>query len=152
MATKTATIKATAATKQVATKPAPKAKAIAAPVVATNAPAALPATVPAVAVPAAPVAPAPATTAATKVGRYASTNWQPHHVITGIKPNPKQVGSKSYARYALHTPGQTVAQYVAACVAHGQQHPASGSNATLAGLDLRWGVQHGFFTIVAPQE
>jgi hypothetical protein len=147
MATKTATIKATAAA-----KPAPRAKAIAAPVMATNAPTALPATVPAVAAPAAPVAPAPATTAAPKAGRYASTNWQPHHVITGIKPNPKRVGSKSYARYALHTPGQTVAQYVAACVAHGQQHPASGSNATLAGLDLRWGVQHGFFTIVAPQE
>jgi hypothetical protein len=127
------TTKATPAT--IAPKLAPKAKvAPAAPVVATPAPAA-------------PVA----TTKAVPTGRYAPTHWEPTWVITGVKPNPKRSTGKSYTRYALHKEGQTVADYIAAVVEHGKANPTSGSNATIAGLDLRWGVQHGFFTIVKPK-
>jgi hypothetical protein len=140
--------KATKATIAPANKVQPRAKAIAAPVAATNAPTG-------VVLPVAPPAPAAApaaTPAAPKAGRYAPTAWGPNHVIT-FKPNPKRAGTHAHTRYALHVPGQTVAQYVAACAAYGQAHAAGAwCNATIANLDLRWGVAHGFYTLTAPQE
>lgn len=91
---------------------------------------------------AAPAAPeTPAEPKAKKV-RYAPTTvLDDAAVITGVKANPKRVGSKSFARYAkYYREGITVAEYVAA-------YKADNLPGMLARNDLRWDVQHGFITI-----
>jgi hypothetical protein len=57
-----------------------------------------------------------------------------------VAANPKKPGSKSAARFSLYQTGQSVAAYVAACVAAGQ----SQRNAT---ADLAWDVKHGFIKL-----
>ena len=66
--------------------------------------------------------------------RYASKSWGPTSDITVLKSNPKVPGSKSHARFELHAPGQTVAQYAALV------------GKSMANLDLRWGAARGFYS------
>ena len=54
--------------------------------------------------------------------------------------NPKKQGSRSYARFALYANGQTVEQFIAACVAAG--FPANEAKA-----DLSWDRRHGFIAV-----
>jgi hypothetical protein len=93
-----------------------------------------------------PVAPAPETPVAkAPVAKYAAPGAVlANMVITTVVSNPKQPRSKSYARYAkFHRAGQLVADFIAA-------YKAAGHSSTLAWLDLRWDLAHGFITVETP--
>lgn len=64
-----------------------------------------------------------------------------HRVVTSVVDNPKR--GKGAARFALYVVGQTVDQYIAACV-------AAGYPSTLARADVRWDLDHEFITVQEP--
>jgi hypothetical protein len=104
-----------------------------------------------VAAPQHPILAVPSTTVqsapAKQSKRYVAKFWQPDWVITVLRPNPKR--GQCAERYALHVPGQTVAEYTALVVQRGK-NGAKGETAALANLDLRWGMARGFYSIDPP--
>ena len=85
----------------------------------------------------------PAPAAATAAAPATTTPAAAARTITVLAAaNPKKPGSRSHARFALYTTGQSVAAYQAACVALGQPHAKRNATA-----DLTWDAQHGFIKL-----
>ena len=63
-------------------------------------------------------------------------------VIAEVVANPKKEGSRAYARFALYRAGQTVGQFVAACV-------AAGFAEREARADISWDRRHDFIKLAA---
>jgi hypothetical protein len=61
--------------------------------------------------------------------------------ITYVQPNPKRYKTACYERYKLHKTGQTVGDYMNACVEQGL------CNRTQARGDIKWDLRHGFITL-----
>jgi hypothetical protein len=61
-----------------------------------------------------------------------------------VEENPKRVGSKTHARFALYKTGMTVGQFLDACVAH-DGPTARPRHRYLA--DLHWDRDHQFLTV-----
>lgn len=66
----------------------------------------------------------------------------PEGKIVAVQANPKKAGSKSHARFALYSAGQSVADFVAACV-------AAGFPEREARADISWDRRKGFITIAS---
>lgn len=76
--------------------------------------------------------------------RYVSGRFAPGQVIRlKVAANPKRRTGASYGRFDLHKDGQTVAEYVQACVDNGWK-------AAKAHDDVRWDAAHGFIEVEAP--
>lgn len=58
-------------------------------------------------------------------------------IVATVKDNPKKPSSKSFVRYALYTPGISVKDFIA----------AGGLKA-----DVKYDMEHGFITLVSPEE
>lgn len=61
-------------------------------------------------------------------------------IISKVTENPKKEGSKAHARFALYREGQTVDEFIAACV-------EAGFPATEAKADISWDRRHGLIAV-----
>jgi hypothetical protein len=74
-------------------------------------------------------------TGAPRVAKYAA-----EAIVASVIDNPKKVGSRAYAVFSLYRAGQTVEQFVAACVAAGIAEKDARAN-------ISWDARKGFITL-----